>query len=72
MYDNYKQALHVLHEGRTKLAQLKLELGLTDDSVFATWLREEKEYLQSRAKEPEEETLQMEYWKKLVDLSKSR
>jgi hypothetical protein len=48
-----------------------LDLGITDESVFETWLDEERAYLQGLQKEPEEETLQMEYWQKLVDLRAS-
>ena len=45
-----------------------LDLEITDKSVFETWLDEERAYLQGLQKELEEETLQMEYWQKLVDL----
>ncbi|KAF9071254.1 hypothetical protein BDP27DRAFT_1419288 [Rhodocollybia butyracea] len=34
--------------------------GITDAKVFFDWLQEEKEYLQGLAKEPPQETLQME------------
>jgi vacuolar-type H+-ATPase subunit E/Vma4 len=43
-------------------------LGVESRSVFETWLEKEKEYLESLTKEPEEETLQMEYYQKLVSL----
>ncbi|KAF9059288.1 hypothetical protein BDP27DRAFT_1371644 [Rhodocollybia butyracea] len=42
--------------------------GITDAKVFFDWLQEEKEYLQGLAKEPPQETLQMEYHRKLVAL----
>ena len=47
------------------------DLQILDDSVFETWLMEEREYLQGLRKESEEETLQMEYWQKLVNLQGS-
>ncbi|KAG6843747.1 hypothetical protein H0H87_001002, partial [Tephrocybe sp. NHM501043] len=36
--------------------------------VFTQWLEEEKVYLQSLNKEPEEETLKMDYYQQLVNL----
>jgi len=60
-----------LDSGPQALAQAMLDLGIADESVFETWLDEEREYLQGLQKEPEEETLQMEYWQKLVDLRAS-
>jgi hypothetical protein len=49
-----------------------LDFGIPDESVFKVWLEEEQAYLQGLWKEPEEETLQMEYWQKLVDLQASK
>ncbi|KAJ7238094.1 hypothetical protein B0H12DRAFT_1025997, partial [Mycena haematopus] len=43
-------------------------MGVDSRSEFETWLIKEKEYLSSLSKEPEEETLQMEYYQKLVNL----
>jgi hypothetical protein len=48
-----------------------LDLNITDEKVFADWLEEEKVYLQGLRTEPQEETLQMEYWQKLVNLQGS-
>lgn len=39
--------------------------GIEGDMTFSTWLKEEREYLQGLKKEPEVETLQMEYYAKL-------
>lgn len=47
-------------------------LGIADRSVFATWLEEERVYLQGLVKEPSEETLEMEYYQKLVNLQSSQ
>ncbi|KAI5999676.1 hypothetical protein EDD15DRAFT_2160411 [Pisolithus albus] len=70
--NNYKQAIRIIQEGKNALPRLMDELGITDVSVFSSWLLEEKEYLTARSREPEEETLQMEYWQKLVNLDASR
>ncbi|KIJ58762.1 hypothetical protein HYDPIDRAFT_163072 [Hydnomerulius pinastri MD-312] len=72
LYNNYKQALEKLKDGNERLPQLMEELGITDKSVFKTWLAEERTYLMSRQTEPEEETLQMTYWQRLVKLSESK
>ncbi|KAI5982014.1 hypothetical protein EDD15DRAFT_2378548 [Pisolithus albus] len=70
--NNYRQALRIIQEGKNTLPHLMDDLGITDVSVFSAWLLEENEYLASRSCEPEEETLQMEYWQKLVNLDASR
>lgn len=48
------------------LAHLKVELGISNSAVFDEWLVEERAYLQGLVKEPLAETLQMEYYTKLV------
>jgi hypothetical protein len=48
-----------------------LDLNISDEKVFEDWLEEEKAYLQGLRTEPQEETLQMEYWQKLVNLQGS-
>lgn len=48
-----------------------VDLQISDVGVFEMWLAEERVYLQGLRKEPEEETLQMEYWQKLVNLQGS-
>jgi hypothetical protein len=63
--DNYNQALAILAE-EAPVEHLMEELGVDDGSTFEQWLREEEEYLQSLKQEPVEETLQIEYVKKLV------
>ncbi|KAJ7193902.1 hypothetical protein GGX14DRAFT_587219 [Mycena pura] len=54
----YKRALEIL-DGEASLKESM--------SIFDGWLRAEREYLESLEKEPEEETLQMEYYQKLVN-----
>ncbi|KIK13517.1 hypothetical protein PISMIDRAFT_60162, partial [Pisolithus microcarpus 441] len=65
IFNNYKQALRIIEEGKKTLPCIMDDLGITDVSVFRRWLSEENEYLTARSCEPEEETLQMEYWQKL-------
>ncbi|KAG1857938.1 hypothetical protein C8R48DRAFT_748846 [Suillus tomentosus] len=72
LYNNYKQALNVLHDAHTTLPKLMAKLGVTDDNVFDTWLAEEHSYLMSLTQEREHETLHMEYWQRLVNSSGSR
>jgi len=72
LLNNYRQALGILESGLQALAQAMADLHILDNSVFKTWLTEEREYLEGLCKEPEEETLQMEYWQKLVNLQGSK
>ncbi|KAL4080900.1 hypothetical protein J3A83DRAFT_4084477, partial [Scleroderma citrinum] len=72
LHNNYKQALTILRETQECLPQLKHELSITDNSVFHAWLAEEQAYLLSQKKEPKEETAQMTYWQRLVNLTASR
>jgi hypothetical protein len=46
------------------------KLGITDNSVFENWLAEERAYLMSL--NPKHETLQMEYWQKLINMTASK
>ncbi|KAG2054248.1 hypothetical protein BDR06DRAFT_982467 [Suillus hirtellus] len=72
LYNNYTQALGILHNGQSMLPQLMCELGITNDSIFENWLVEECAYLMSLSQEPKQETLQMEYWQKLVNMTASK
>ena len=71
LYNNYKQALDILAEGQRILPALMKDLRIEDTATFDGWLKEEKSYLESLCREPEEETLAMEYWQWLVKLSAS-
>ncbi|KAJ6468159.1 hypothetical protein DFH09DRAFT_846521, partial [Mycena vulgaris] len=44
------------------------ELGVQSRDEFETWRAKEKAHLRTLSKEPEEETLEMEYFQKLVNL----
>ncbi|KAG2038237.1 hypothetical protein BDR03DRAFT_933641 [Suillus americanus] len=71
LYNNYKQALDVLDDGNATLPKLMQDLKVADVSIFEHWLEDEKAYLAGLTREPEEETLQMEYWQRLVNLAAS-
>ncbi|KAJ7018839.1 hypothetical protein C8F04DRAFT_1214492 [Mycena alexandri] len=63
----YRRALKI--KGTLPLLQQTMaSLGVETRSVFETWLQKEKVYLASLKKEPAHETLQMEYYQKLVNL----
>lgn len=68
LYNNYKQALDILDSAPVALANSMEDLGVADTKTFEDWLEEEKTYILGLQKEPEVETLQMEYWQKLVNL----
>ncbi|KAG2111904.1 uncharacterized protein F5147DRAFT_744601 [Suillus discolor] len=72
LYNNYKQVLRIIADGQESLPRLMRELGIEDESVFDTWLAEERAYLTLLSQEPTNKTLQMEYWQKLVNLSGSK
>ncbi|KAG2342409.1 hypothetical protein BDR05DRAFT_976534 [Suillus weaverae] len=72
LYNNYKQALDILNDRDATLPNLMRDLKVTDETVFEHWLEEEKVYLRGLTREPEVETLQMEYWQRLVNLTASK
>ncbi|KIK35300.1 hypothetical protein CY34DRAFT_26644 [Suillus luteus UH-Slu-Lm8-n1] len=63
LYNNYRQI---------NLSEVMWDLDIMDVSVFDQWITDEKEYLQGLKSEPEHETLQMEYWQKLINLAASQ
>jgi hypothetical protein len=68
LWNNYKQALQIIKDTPPLIARAMKDLGILDVGEFETWLQEEREYLQGLKKEPAEETLQMEYYQRLVNL----
>lgn len=66
--NNYKQALELLSTEALVAEQMASE-GIQDGLVFEAWLGEERTYLQGLKREPPVETLEMEYYKKLVKLA---
>ncbi|KAK7457914.1 hypothetical protein VKT23_010261 [Stygiomarasmius scandens] len=69
LYGNYKQALQILSTKAIVVKGMK-ENKLLDMSVFENWLKEEQHYLESRKLTPEEDTLTMDYYNKLVEFDK--
>jgi hypothetical protein len=68
--NNYKQALDILARGPI-LEKAMEGLGVTNVSALEGWLEEERVYLKGLSTEPIIETWQMEYYEKLVKLTKS-
>jgi hypothetical protein len=48
-----------------------VKVGAQDMATVKEWLKEEEEYLRGLSKEPLEETLEMEYYKLLLNLNAS-
>jgi glucan phosphorylase len=67
---NYKQALSILETRPTINAALS-KVGAADGAVVEGWLHEEESYLRGLSKEPLEETLEMEYYKMVMNLRES-
>ncbi|KAJ6521652.1 hypothetical protein DFH09DRAFT_1251094 [Mycena vulgaris] len=63
----YRRALEIRATHST-LREAMQRLGVQSRDVFETWLEEEKSYLRTLSKEPLEETMEMEYYQKLVNL----
>ncbi|KAG6895254.1 hypothetical protein C0992_002338 [Termitomyces sp. T32_za158] len=66
LINNYRQALDLL-AGEDVLWKTMEDQGITGTEVFHQWLEEERVYLTSLSKEPIQETLEMNYYQKLVD-----
>ncbi|KAJ7640923.1 hypothetical protein B0H17DRAFT_1216483 [Mycena rosella] len=67
LVDNYKQALDIL-DTEEALTFAMDQAGISGGDEFRRRLEEEKAYLRSLSKEPEEETQQMEYYQSLMNL----
>ncbi|KAG6808231.1 hypothetical protein H0H92_004952 [Tricholoma furcatifolium] len=66
LVNNYRQALGLL-AGETTLKKTMEDQGIPSTDVFHQWLEEERAYLAALAQEPIEETLEIEYYQKLVN-----
>ena len=69
--NNYKQALEIL-AGEPAFRKQMEDQQIRSVDTFETWLSEESAYLVGLKREPLKETLQMEYWQKLVNLDASQ
>ncbi|KAG1876360.1 hypothetical protein F4604DRAFT_1880665 [Suillus subluteus] len=68
IYNNYKQALHIIDELSPAVEELKAQLGLTD-ADFEKWNAKELEYLQTLTIETEEDVEKMTYVEALESLA---
>ena len=60
--NNYKQALQIIETHTPVLRAAMASLGLTDTSVFASWVNEERQYLERLKQEPNgKDILKMDY-----------
>ncbi|KAJ6448968.1 hypothetical protein C8R47DRAFT_999342 [Mycena vitilis] len=67
LVNNYKQALDLIDLNES-LQYAMDQAGITGPDVFVERLKQEMEYLKNLSKEPDEETDQMEYYQRLVNL----
>ncbi|KAJ4477074.1 hypothetical protein C8R41DRAFT_983264 [Lentinula lateritia] len=65
--NHYSQALEILGTAPSLRIQMR-EAGIKDAHVIFQWMEEEAVYLQNLSREPPVETLQMEYYRKLIAL----
>ncbi|KAJ7748091.1 hypothetical protein B0H16DRAFT_1663553 [Mycena metata] len=63
--NKYRRALKIKGSA-VLLRETMLSMGVESRSVFETWLEKEKAFLATLSKEPAHETLEMEYYQKLV------
>ncbi|KAF8164202.1 hypothetical protein BJ912DRAFT_1026124 [Pholiota molesta] len=70
LLNNYKQALTILNSRPTVLLALQ-KAGAVDGKGVEQWLQDEEVYLRGLTKEPLQETLEMEYYSRLVALQSS-
>lgn len=71
LVNNYKQAIGILNGEAAFIKQMH-DQNIANTSVFHDWLAEEKVYLEGLSREPILESLEMEYWQKLVNLGASQ
>jgi hypothetical protein len=71
LVNNYKQAISILNSEAAFIKQMD-DQNIANTSVFQDWLAEEKVYLEGLSREPLLESLEMEYWQKLVNLGASQ
>lgn len=65
MVNNYKQAIDLLKTEPT-LRSAMVAQGISNTSIFSEWLEEERAYLEGLKEEPAHDTLEMEYYQRLV------
>ncbi|KAJ8092968.1 hypothetical protein PM082_011288 [Marasmius tenuissimus] len=71
IHDNYRQSLEVQRANANVLDDLKAVGVQSGDDVYS-WIKEERQYLESRHETPEDDTNIIELYKKLVLLKECR
>ncbi|KAG6847569.1 hypothetical protein H0H93_007343 [Arthromyces matolae] len=71
LVNNYKQAVAIIN-GQPALEKQMADQNIPNAGIFRQWLEEERSYLTGLQREPLQETLEMEYYQKLVNLDASR
>ncbi len=71
IFDNYKQALTIIHQDGSDLEVLSMTLGTTAKDYEQDIIHERK-YLQALKSEPAEMSLQLDYLELLQDLDDAR
>ncbi|KAJ3743085.1 hypothetical protein DFH05DRAFT_1400357 [Lentinula detonsa] len=71
IYNNYRQALTILEAKDSVISRMRA-IGVLDGKEIFGWLDEEKEYLESRREEPEEDLNRMDLYVKQVKLNECR
>ncbi|KAG6835989.1 hypothetical protein H0H93_012471 [Arthromyces matolae] len=71
LVNNYKQAIAIV-QGQPALEKQMVDQNIANAGIFKQWLEEERSYLTGLQREPLQETLEMEYYQKLVNLEASR
>ncbi|KAK0499109.1 hypothetical protein EDD18DRAFT_1308436 [Armillaria luteobubalina] len=69
--NNYRQALEIV-ETYPALQKSMRELGVEDENEFNLWLKEEEVYLSGLQREPPEETVEMEYFSRLLTIAQGQ
>lgn len=72
LLNNYKQALHIIATAPAIIQEGMKEVGVTHESEMDCWLQEEGDYLVALKKEPELDSMEIEYYARLVELEASR
>ena len=67
IFQNYKQALEIIRNDGTTFAELSAHLKITGADC-ENFLREEREYLEKRKREPKDVTTKIEYVRALLAL----
>jgi hypothetical protein len=71
LFNNYKQALSIIHEYTPKVERFKAVFHV-EDSDFESWRQEELNYLENLSKEPKRDAEVVSYVEALVALDNAQ